>query len=75
MEKILTIAMLSDILPTGFDGAIKAKVGVGSTVYVAGAGPVGLCAAASCFLLGAAEVIVADPNAEVNARTRVCGLP
>jgi glutathione-independent formaldehyde dehydrogenase len=70
MLKMLTITMLSDILPTGFDGAIKAKVRVGSIVYVAGAGPVGLCAAASCFLLGAAEVIVGDPNSQVRQQTR-----
>jgi glutathione-independent formaldehyde dehydrogenase len=33
-----------------------------STVYVAGAGPVGLAAAASCQLLGAGIVIVGDMN-------------
>jgi glutathione-independent formaldehyde dehydrogenase len=32
----------------------------GSTVYVAGAGPVGLACAASCHLLGASVVIVGD---------------
>ena len=56
--------MLSDILPTGFHGAKTAGVGVGSTVYVAGAGPVGLAAAASSHLLGAAVVIVGDRNKE-----------
>ena len=39
--------MLFDILPTGFHGAVTAGVGVGSTVYIAGAGPVGMAAAAS----------------------------
>src|ERR1700691_4843421 len=39
MEKIRDLTCLSDILPTGFHGAVTAKVGVGSTVYVAGAGP------------------------------------
>ncbi len=34
----------------------------GSTVYVAGAGPVGLCAAASAYYLGAAMVVVGDTN-------------
>src|SRR5262250_3208263 len=53
MEKIRDLTCLSDILPTGFHGAITAKVGPGSTVYVAGAGPVGLAAAASARLLGA----------------------
>jgi hypothetical protein len=36
MEKIRGLTCLSDILPTGFHGAVTAKVGVGSTVYVAG---------------------------------------
>lgn len=47
MDKIRDLTMLSDILPTGFHGAKTAGVGVGSTVYVAGAGPVGMAAAAS----------------------------
>jgi glutathione-independent formaldehyde dehydrogenase len=56
--------MLSDIFPTGFHGAVTAGVGVGSTVYVAGAGPVGLATAHSAQLLGAAVVVVGDMNAE-----------
>jgi glutathione-independent formaldehyde dehydrogenase len=64
MEKILDLAMLSDIFPTGFHGAVTAGVGVGSTVYVAGAGPVGLAAATSAHLLGAAVVIVGDMNSD-----------
>ncbi|WP_163870952.1 formaldehyde dehydrogenase, glutathione-independent [Myxococcus eversor] len=64
LEKILDLTMLSDILPTGFHGAVTAGVGVGSTVYVAGAGPVGLAAAASAHVLGAAVVMVGDMNPE-----------
>jgi glutathione-independent formaldehyde dehydrogenase len=64
MEKILDLTMLSDIFPTGFHGAYTAGVGSGSTVYVAGAGPVGLAAAYSAILLGAAVVIVGDLNTE-----------
>jgi glutathione-independent formaldehyde dehydrogenase len=60
MEKITDLAVLSDVLPTGFHAAVTAGVTVGSTVYIAGAGPVGLCAAASSYLLGAACVIVGD---------------
>lgn len=73
MEKILDLAMLSDIFPTGFHGAVTAGVGVGSTVYVAGAGPVGLAAATSAHLLGAAVVIVGDLNEERLARARSFG--
>jgi len=60
MEKILDLTMLSDIFPTGFHGCVTAGVQQGSTVYIAGAGPVGLAAAASAQLLGAACVIVGD---------------
>ncbi len=64
MEKIRDLTMLTDILPTGFHGAVSAGVGVGSVVYVAGAGPVGLAAAASAGILGAAVVLVGDMNQE-----------
>jgi len=60
MAKIKDLTLLSDIFPTGYHGAVSAGVGPGSTVYVAGAGPVGLACAASCHLLGAAVVIVGD---------------
>jgi glutathione-independent formaldehyde dehydrogenase len=60
MEKILDLTMLSDIFPTGYHGCVTAGVGSGSTVYIAGAGPVGLAAAASALFLGAAVVIVGD---------------
>ncbi|WP_154793120.1 formaldehyde dehydrogenase, glutathione-independent [Occultella kanbiaonis] len=73
MEKILDLAMLSDIFPTGFHGAVTAGVGVGSTVYVAGAGPVGLAAATSALLLGASAVIVADMNADRLAQAKSFG--
>jgi glutathione-independent formaldehyde dehydrogenase len=73
MDKILDLAMLSDIFPTGFHGAVTAGVGVGSTVYVAGAGPVGLAAATGALLLGAAVVIVGDMNADRLAQARSFG--
>ncbi|AMP03810.1 formaldehyde dehydrogenase, glutathione-independent [Collimonas pratensis] len=62
MAKIRDLTCLSDILPTGYHGAVTAGVSPGTTVYVAGAGPVGLAAAASARLLGAAVVIVGDVN-------------
>ncbi|QIK64990.1 formaldehyde dehydrogenase, glutathione-independent [Nocardioides sp. HDW12B] len=64
LEKILDLTMLSDIFPTGYHGAYTAGVTTGSTVYVAGAGPVGLAAAYSAQLLGAAHVIVGDMQAD-----------
>ncbi|CAN5142774.1 formaldehyde dehydrogenase, glutathione-independent [soil metagenome] len=73
LEKILDLTMLSDIFPTGFHGCVTAGVTVGSTVYVAGAGPVGLAAAASAHLLCAAAVIVGDLNADRLAQARSFG--
>src|SRR5699024_6357125 len=60
LEKILDLTMLSYIFPTGYHGAYTAGVTSGSTVYVAGAGPVGLAAAYASIVLGASVVIVGD---------------
>ena len=73
LEKILDLTMLSDIFPTGYHGAYTAQVTTGSTVYVAGAGPVGLAAAHSAQLLGAAVVIVGDLNDDRLAQARSFG--
>ena len=73
LEKIMDLTMLSDILPTGFHGCVSAGVTVGSTVYIAGAGPVGLAAATSAHLLGSAVVIVGDMNEKRLARARSLG--
>jgi glutathione-independent formaldehyde dehydrogenase len=73
MEKVLDLTMLSDIFPTGFHGAFTAGVKSGSTVYVAGAGPVGLAAAYSALLLGAAVVIVGDLVEDRLAQARSFG--
>jgi len=73
MNKIKDLTLLSDIFPTGYHGAYTAGVGPGSTVYVAGAGPVGLACAASCHLLGASCVIVGDSNQDRLAQARSFG--
>ena len=65
--------MLSDIFPTGFHGAYTAGTKAGSTVYVAGAGPVGIAAAVSAQLLGASVVIVGDLNKDRLAQARKHG--
>ena len=74
MAKIGDLALLSDIFPTGYHGAVTAGVTTGTIVYVAGAGPVGLACAASCHLLGAACVIVGDmiPERLTQARSFGC---
>jgi glutathione-independent formaldehyde dehydrogenase len=73
LEKIRDLAMLSDIFPTGYHGCVTAGVTTGSTVYVAGAGPVGLAAATAALLLGAAVVIVGDLNEQRLAQARSFG--
>ncbi|HZQ28362.1 MAG TPA: formaldehyde dehydrogenase, glutathione-independent [Acidimicrobiales bacterium] len=73
LEKIRDLTCLSDILPTGYHGAVSAGVGPGSIVYIAGGGPVGLASAASAQLLGAACVIVGDLIPERLAQARSFG--
>ena len=53
-------ALLADIFPTGYHGAELAGVKPGESVAVYGAGPVGLMAAYSCVIRGAAEVYSVD---------------
>ena len=73
LAKIRDLTMPTDILPTGFHAAVRAQVGVGSTVYVAGCGPVGLAAAASARILGAAVVMIGDMNKERLAHAKKVG--
>jgi len=73
LAKIRDLTMLSDIFPTGYHGCYTAGVTTGSTVYVAGAGPVGIAAAVSAQLLGAAVVIVGDLIPERLERARSIG--
>ena len=73
MSKIKDLTCLSDILPTGYHGAVTAGVAPGATVYIAGAGPVGLACAAACQLLGAAVVIIGDLIPERLSQARSFG--
>ena len=52
--------MLTDALPTGYFGAQLGGIVEGDVVAVFGAGPVGLFAAKSAWLMGAGRVIVVD---------------
>ena len=57
------VLFLSDILPTGYQAAMNAEIGRGSTVAIFGAGPVGLMAAASARMLGAERIFMIDHHA------------
>ena len=52
--------LLTDAVPTGYFGAQLGDIVEGDTVVVFGAGPVGLVAAQSAWLMGAGRVIVID---------------
>jgi threonine dehydrogenase-like Zn-dependent dehydrogenase len=52
--------MLTDAFPTGYQAAEMGEIEEGDTVVVFGAGPVGIFAAKSAWLLGAGRVIVVD---------------
>ena len=54
------VLFLSDILPTGWMAAVNCDIEPGDTVAVWGAGPVGLFAIQSAFVLGAHRVIAID---------------
>src|SRR3712207_7926395 len=51
---------LTDAAATGYFGAQLGEIAEGDTVVVLGAGPVGLIAAQSSWLMGAGRVIVVD---------------
>jgi threonine dehydrogenase-like Zn-dependent dehydrogenase len=52
--------LLTDACPTGYQAAEMGSIKEGDTVVVFGAGPVGLFAAKSSWLMGAGRVIVVD---------------
>ncbi|SCF02477.1 glutathione-independent formaldehyde dehydrogenase [Micromonospora haikouensis] len=53
-------AMLADIFPTGYHGVAMTGLRPGENITVMGGGPVGLMAAYSALLMGAAEVFLVD---------------
>lgn len=52
--------LLTDAFPTGYQAAEMGGIEEGDTVVVFGAGPIGIFAAKSAWLLGAGRVIVVD---------------
>ncbi|GAA4367051.1 zinc-dependent alcohol dehydrogenase [Hymenobacter saemangeumensis] len=54
------VLFLTDIFPTGYQGIDWGEVNGGEIVAIFGAGPVGMMAAKSAWLRGAARVIIVD---------------
>ena len=52
--------LLTDVVPTGYQAAEMGEIQEGDVVVVFGAGPIGIMAARSAWLMGAGRVIVVD---------------
>mgnify|MGYP000468079874 FL=1 len=61
-EKENDYVMLSDVFPTGYHATELARVRLGESVVIYGAGPVGLMAAHSAVIKGASKVMVVDTH-------------
>jgi threonine dehydrogenase-like Zn-dependent dehydrogenase len=67
------VLFLSDIFPTGYMAAENCNIEEGDTIAVWGAGPVGLFAIRSAFMLGAGRVIAIDTVPERLALAKAAG--
>jgi threonine dehydrogenase-like Zn-dependent dehydrogenase len=65
--------LLTDILPTGYLGALRANIQPGSTVVVVGLGPVGIMALQCASLFGPARILAVDMVPERLARAERLG--
>jgi alcohol dehydrogenase len=65
--------LLTDILPTGYLGALRASIRPGSTVVVMGLGPVGIMALRCALLFGPARILAVDVVPERLARAEQLG--
>jgi threonine dehydrogenase-like Zn-dependent dehydrogenase len=65
--------LLTDILPTGYLGALRASIRPGATVAVIGLGPVGIMALQCAGLFGPARILAVDQVPERLARAERLG--
>jgi 2-desacetyl-2-hydroxyethyl bacteriochlorophyllide A dehydrogenase len=68
------VLFAGDVLSTAYAAAVDAEIGSGDVVGVVGAGPVGLLGAMCASALGAAEVIVSDPDPGRRAKAASLGM-
>lgn len=54
------VLMCPDIMSTGFSGAESGKVRIGDSVAAFAQGPIGLCATAGAYMMGAATIIAVE---------------
>ena len=67
------VLMCPDIMSTGFAGAESGRVRIGDTVAVFAQGPIGLCATAGAFMMGATTIIAVESVPERIAMARKMG--
>jgi 2-desacetyl-2-hydroxyethyl bacteriochlorophyllide A dehydrogenase len=65
--------LLTDILPTGYLGALRASIRPGATVVVVGLGPVGIMALQCASLFGPSRILAVDMVPERLARAEQLG--
>ena len=65
--------LLTDILPTGYLGALRASISPGATVVVLGLGPVGIMALQCASLFGPSRILAVDVVPERLARAERLG--
>lgn len=54
------VLMCPDIMSTGFSGAEAGAIRIGDSVAIFAQGPIGLCATAGAFMMGATTIIAVD---------------
>ena len=67
------VLMCPDIMSTGFGGAESGRVRIGDSVAVFAQGPIGLCATAGAFMMGATTIIAVESVPERMAMARKMG--
>lgn len=72
-EKQSDYVMLADIFPTGWHATELAGLLPGESVVIYGAGPVGLMAAHSARIRGAAQIMIVDRHPDRLALAEQCG--
>ncbi|MFD0484542.1 zinc-dependent alcohol dehydrogenase family protein [Kineococcus sp. GCM10028916] len=72
-DLVPSLLAASDVLGTGWFGAVAAEVGPGKTVAVVGDGAVGLCAVLAASQLGAERIIISSRHADRQALAREFG--
>jgi len=67
------VLMCPDIMSTGFSGAESGKIRIGDSVAIFAQGPIGLCATAGAFMMGATTIIAVESVPERIAMARKMG--